>query len=115
MTIRSFTNDMSFMPRCKDFITADPNKEFEQAVWVMSNEMPKLSYPVMRFFSKSLEKDFLDKPIFESGQNRKERIYDLFSNEDLNPEEIAAGLSLIQIIRKISLTLLLKKKGELID
>ena len=50
MTIRSFTNDMSFMPRCKDFITADPNKEFEQAVWVMSNEMPKLSYPVMRFF-----------------------------------------------------------------
>tara|TARA_B100001989_G_scaffold27973_1_gene16687 strand:- start:542 stop:1924 length:1383 start_codon:yes stop_codon:yes gene_type:complete len=116
MTIRSFTNDMSFMPRCKDFITADPNKEFEQAVWVMSNEMPKLSYPVMRFFSKSLEKDFLDKPIFESGQNRKERIYDLFTNEDLNPEEIAAGLRLDPDYTEDILNSIIKeKKGELID
>ena len=119
LTIRSFTNDMDFMPRCRDYIPAKNIPGYEQkSKWVMSNEMPKLSYPVISYFCKVLEKDFLENSVDKNGMNRKEKIYDLFQNPpeelgQLSMDEIAGALRLDPSYVKDVLDEILKeKKGE---
>lgn len=48
-TIRSFTSDRLHIPLVNEYKNSDD--------WVMSNEMPKLSYQSMKFFAQALEKD----------------------------------------------------------
>ena len=75
LTIRSFTNDQEFMPKCRDYTNSD------QAIpWVMTNEMPKLPFSIIKFFSEELEKDFLEKVSNEDGMSKKDLIYHFYKN-----------------------------------
>ena len=91
LTIRSFTDDKEFMPRCRDYRNPHVQKKFP---WVMTNEMPKLPYSVIKFFSEELEKDFLENTSNENGMSKKDQIYDLYKNP---PEEVGTDLSIEEI------------------
>ncbi len=91
LTIRSFTDDKEFMPRCRDYWNPHAQKAFP---WVMTNEMPKLPYSIIRFFSEELEKDFLENASNENGMSKKDQIYDLYKNP---PEEVGTDLSIEEI------------------
>lgn len=113
LTIRSFTNDQEFMPRCRDYIQA------EKAIpWVMTNEMPKLPYSIIKFFSEELEKDFLENTLNENEMSKKDQIYDLYKNPpeevgaDLSIEEIAFSLRLDPAYTEDVLSEILKEKEE---
>jgi len=49
ITIRSFTNDKSFVPKVPSYSGSD--------AWVFSNEMPKLSWQSISYFAKELQKN----------------------------------------------------------
>ena len=54
VTIRSFTNDLDFIPRVSGYSPDD----FTGDILVMSNELPKLSHQALNFFSSELDRDY---------------------------------------------------------
>ena len=59
ITIRSFTNDLDFIPRVAGYdYDEDIGFEIGKDITLMSNEMPKLSYQALNFFSSELDNDF---------------------------------------------------------
>tara|TARA_B100000131_G_scaffold274725_1_gene276860 strand:+ start:2214 stop:3749 length:1536 start_codon:yes stop_codon:yes gene_type:complete len=54
VTIRSFTNDIDFIPR----VSGHSPDDFTGDIIVMSNEMPKLSHQALNFFSSELDNDY---------------------------------------------------------
>lgn len=59
VTIRSFTNDLDFIPRVAGYsYDEDIGFEVGEDILVMSNEMPKLSHQALNFFSQELDNDF---------------------------------------------------------
>ncbi len=59
VTIRSFTNDLDFIPSVAGY-TYDEDIGFDlgEDILLMSNEMPKLSHQALNFFSSELDNDF---------------------------------------------------------
>ena len=59
VTIRSFTNDLDFIPRVAGYsYDEDIGFEIGEDILLMSNEMPKLSHQALKFFSSELDNDF---------------------------------------------------------
>jgi hypothetical protein len=59
VTIRSFTNDLDFIPQVAGYsYDEDIGFEVGEDILVMSNEMPKLSHQALNFFSQELDNDF---------------------------------------------------------
>ena len=62
VTIRSFTNDLNFIPKVAGY-TYDEDIGFElgEDILLMSNEMPKLTHQALNFFSSELDEDYFHK------------------------------------------------------
>ncbi len=66
VTIRSFTNDLEFIPSVSGY-TGDSNIGWESDIFLMSNELPKLSHQALNFFSHKLDKEFRESMNIDSG------------------------------------------------
>ena len=79
ITIRSFTNDLDYIPRVSGY-----DADFINDILVMSNELPRLSHQALSFFAFELDDEY------RKSKNIDDRIYDTIATDStLELEDIS--------------------------